>query len=183
MINTLVINLFAGPGTGKSTCMAGIFSELKLRGINCEMAPEYIKTKVWENSLDIRKDQIYIFGKQLHSIRKLLGKVDVVITDSPILLSLAYATDETEEFERLVVAEFKRYNSLNVFLVRHKTYNPAGRCQTEDQAKEKDNIIKDLLDANGVVYAVKDSCKQTIYDIADLVELYIKNQVLSLAPE
>jgi hypothetical protein len=174
-MKTLVVNLFAGPGTGKSTCMAGIFSELKLRGVNCEMAPEYIKTKVWENSLDICKDQIYIFGKQLHSIRKLLGKVDVVITDSPILLSLAYSTDELIEFDCLVIAEFKRYNSLNYFLVRHKKYNPAGRCQTEEQAKEKDNMIKGLLDACSICYTIKDSCKETIIEIVNEIEEALKN--------
>lgn len=170
----LVINLFAGPGTGKSTCMAGIFSELKLRGVNCEMTPEYIKTKVWENSLDIRNDQIYVFAKQLHSVRTLLDKVDVIISDSPILLSLAYATNETEAFERLVIEEFSRYDSFNYFLVRHKKYNPSGRCQTEEQAKEKDDVIKDLLDRYNIYYQTKDSCKETIYEIVNDIERHLK---------
>lgn len=172
----LVINLFAGPGTGKSTCMAGIFSELKLRGVNCEMTPEYIKTKVWENSLDIRNDQIYVFAKQLHSVRTLLDKVDVIISDSPILLSLAYATNETEAFESLVIEEFNRYDSFNYFLVRHKKYNPSGRCQTEEQAKEKDTVIKDLLDKHGVFYKTKDSCKETINEIVNDIEKHLNNQ-------
>lgn len=41
-----VINLFAGPGSGKSTTCAGVFNKLKLAGINCEMALEYAKDKV-----------------------------------------------------------------------------------------------------------------------------------------
>jgi len=49
----LLVNLFAGPGTGKSTTMAGLFSELKFMGVNCEQAPEFAKEKVWEGSLDI----------------------------------------------------------------------------------------------------------------------------------
>ena len=167
---TLIVNLFAGPGAGKSTCMAGVFSELKLHGINCEMAPEYIKNKIWENSLEICKDQIYIFGKQLHSIRKLLGKVDVIITDSPILLSLIYSSNESEEFNRLVVAEFKRYNSLNYFLSRQKKYNSAGRCHTEEQAKEKDKEIEKLLHENNIIFSSKRSCKQTITEIVNEIE-------------
>lgn len=44
-----VINLFAGPGSGKSTTCAGVFSKLKLAGVNCEMALEYAKDKCGNN--------------------------------------------------------------------------------------------------------------------------------------
>ena len=37
MKKTLFVNLFGGPGTGKSTLCAAVFSELKRRGIDCEM--------------------------------------------------------------------------------------------------------------------------------------------------
>lgn len=33
---TLVVNLFAGPGAGKSTGAAYIFSKLKMLGYDCE---------------------------------------------------------------------------------------------------------------------------------------------------
>ena len=46
----IVINLFAGPGVGKSTTAARVFAELKLKGVNCEMALEFAKDKVWEES-------------------------------------------------------------------------------------------------------------------------------------
>ena len=51
--DTLLVNFYAGPGTGKSSTMAGVFSELKWMGVNCEMAPEFAKEKVWEGSLNI----------------------------------------------------------------------------------------------------------------------------------
>lgn len=66
-----VINLFAGPGSGKSTTCAGVFSKLKLAGVNCEMALEYAKDKVWEQSFHTLDNQIYIFGKQLHRLWRL----------------------------------------------------------------------------------------------------------------
>jgi len=97
----LLINLFAGPGTGKSTTMAGVFSELKLRGVNCEMAPEFAKEKVWEKSVNILENQIYVFGKQYNTIHRLLGQVDIIITDSPLLLSSIYGTNETKLFHQL----------------------------------------------------------------------------------
>ena len=43
MKETLVVNLFGGPGTGKSTMMAGIFAKLKSLGYDCEMCVEFAK--------------------------------------------------------------------------------------------------------------------------------------------
>ena len=68
--NTLIVNLFAGPGTGKSTVCAQLFSELKWDGISCEMALEFAKDKVWEESYSVLENQTYIFGKQLHRITR-----------------------------------------------------------------------------------------------------------------
>ena len=53
---TLVVNFFAGPGAGKSSMAAGLFAELKFRGVNCELATEYAKDKVWEGSLGVFDD-------------------------------------------------------------------------------------------------------------------------------
>lgn len=49
-MKTLVVNLFGGPGTGKSTLSANIFARLKMDGVDVEMAPEYVKEVVWEES-------------------------------------------------------------------------------------------------------------------------------------
>ena len=43
MKETLVINLFGGPGCGKSTTMARLFADLKARGYNVEMVSEFAK--------------------------------------------------------------------------------------------------------------------------------------------
>ena len=63
IMETKIINLFGGPGCGKSTTASGIFYELKKRGYECELSPEFAKDKVWEDSLRTLDDQIYIFGK------------------------------------------------------------------------------------------------------------------------
>ena len=40
--NTVVVNLFGGQGTGKSTLMCGIFARLKSLGYDCEIYDDLI---------------------------------------------------------------------------------------------------------------------------------------------
>jgi hypothetical protein len=148
----IVINLFAGPGSGKSTTCAGVFSKLKLAGVNCEMALEYAKDKVWENSLDVLDDQIYVFGKQLHRLNRLKGKVDVIITDSPILLSIIYNKEASNYLDDLVIEQFHKFNNLNYYVVRDESFNPNGRVQNHEESMEKDDEIKTLLNEHNISY-------------------------------
>lgn len=169
MIKTLVVSLYSGPGCGKTSSMAGIFSELKWRGVNCEQAPEFAKEKVWEESYKVLEDQIYIFGKQLHKISRLIGKVDVVVTDSPLLLSIIYGKNESKYFRDLVFDVYKRYDTLDIFLKRHKAYNPAGRMQTEEKAKKIDEDLFNLLTENKVPFLTYDSGRECINPICDKI--------------
>ena len=148
----IVVNLFAGPGRGKSTTCAGVFAKLKLAGVNCEMALEYAKDKVWEESNKVLDDQIYVFGKQLHRIFRLKDKVDVVITDSPILLSIIYDKTGNKYFSDLVLNQFNNFDNRNYFIERTTVYNPKGRLQTENEAKEIDKVLLDLLKDCNIEY-------------------------------
>ena len=105
----IVVNLFAGPGVGKSTTAARVFAELKLKGVNCEMALEFAKDKVWEESFKTMDDQIYIFGKQFHKIWRLKDKVDVIICDSPLPISIVYDKENSESFHKLIMEQFNKF--------------------------------------------------------------------------
>jgi len=132
--STLVVCLYGGPGSGKSTMSAGIFFELKTRGINCELVSEFCKDLTWEERHDTIRDQIYIFGKQFHRLFRLLGKVDVIITDSPILLTPVYDGEHRRSLRNLVVEEHRKMWTYNVFIKRKKTFNPKGRKQNEEDS-------------------------------------------------
>lgn len=142
---TLVVNFFAGPGAGKSTLTAATFAMLKWRGINCEMSLEYAKDKVWEESLKVLENQFYLFGKQSFRLHRLDGKVDVVITDAPILNSIIYDARGNEDFTKLIRQEHQKYENLNFFVMRQKKYMQEGRIQTEDEAKQIDEKIAGML--------------------------------------
>ena len=64
----LVINLFGGPGCGKSTQAAYIFSRLKMLGLNCELVTEFAKDKTWEHNSKALSCQPYVFGKQSYRL-------------------------------------------------------------------------------------------------------------------
>ena len=141
----MIINMFGGPSTGKSTTAAGVFYFLKLAGINCEMAREYAKDVVWKDAPTILDDQNYIFAKQNNKLEYLSDKVDVIITDAPLLLSLIYGDREPDTFKDHVLATYNKYDNVNIMLERVKEFNPAGRLQTEEQAREIDGRCETLL--------------------------------------
>ena len=153
MKNTLIVNLYGGPGTGKSSGSAYIFSKLKMAGIDAEYVTEFAKDKVWENNQEAFKCQFYISGKQAFRISRCYGKVDVIITDSPIRLGKIYADlIGRPQLGLACLEEANQYpagSTLEIFLNRVKPYNTNGRNQTEDEAKEIDKTIRDLLAKEG----------------------------------
>lgn len=154
-IETLVINLYGGPGTGKSTTAAALFALLKQRGINSELATEYAKDVVWEGRDYLLSDQIYIFAKQNRKLSRLYGKVDMIVTDSPLLFSFYYSGNE--HILALVQQEMLRSRQMHVMLRRTKPYLGAGRYQTEDEARKIDAELKGMLDSLHIPYLEVDA--------------------------
>lgn len=144
-----VINLYGGPGSGKSTTRAGLFYLMKLGGYKVEEATEWIKEKVYEGSPYAFNDQLYTFAKQNKKLREMSGKVDWVITDSPLLLSHVYGGENSKTFHKLVDEEYEKYENINVFIKRVKPYQQFGRNETEEAAKDKDKEIISLLEHHG----------------------------------
>jgi tRNA uridine 5-carbamoylmethylation protein Kti12 len=144
---TLIVNLYSAPGGGKSTTASRIFVYLKEHGYNCELVTEYAKDITWEEAFNKLNNQIYIFAKQHHRVWRVSDKVDVIITDSPILLSLVYGKDITSKtFETLVMEEYNKFPHINVYLERMFPYDSVGRSQDENGAKLIEKDIHNLFD-------------------------------------
>jgi len=173
--NTLVVNLYGGPGTGKSTTAALVFGLLKQRGITAELAPEVAKDFVWEQRERTLENQVYIFGKQYHRIWRLVGQVDVVISDGPLLLSLYYARNVVGGPEVAALAKIAHasMNNLDIYLTRNNVnhpYDTSGRYQTLQQAEKVDREIRKTLDDAGCSYIEVEMGDGAAETIADLVE-------------
>lgn len=150
----VVINLFGGPGAGKSTTMARLFADLKSKGINCEMVSEFAKDLVYENRMDTMKDELYIFAKQNHRLFRVKDKVDVIITDRPLLLTCVYDSlygGNDQALHDLVRKTFKAYNNVNIFLDnRNIPYKEnEGRLQSEEEANSIGYFIREELESSG----------------------------------
>lgn len=152
MLDTQIVNLFAGPGAGKSTIAAGTFSELKWNGVEAEIVTEFAKDLVWAGHIDCLQNQLRVSGEQLERVRRLIGKVEVIVTDSPILLGAFYGKDLGDDYKRMIVGLHNSFNNLNYFIKRTKPYHENGRLQNEDEAKIVDMGVRAMLSNYNVPY-------------------------------
>jgi hypothetical protein len=151
------INLFAGPGAGKSTLAAGVYSALKQQGVYVELVREYVKSWAYSRWVPSQWDQIYIFGKQLHAESQLLERgVEVIVTDSPILLNVFYTQPPLRQPLYEIAQEFeRRWPSVNFWVDRKdRPYMAGGRYQTESEARILDQQLRRFLDLKQVQYEV-----------------------------
>lgn len=154
MKKPIVINLTGAPGAGKSTGAAKLFYELKTLGINCELISEFAKDKTWEHNATALNCQEYIFGKQSYRLKRCRDEVDVIITDSPLPLTIIYIKDEEikKPLTDLVMAIYNSYDNLNFFINRVKPYNPKGRNQTAEESDALSVEIKNLYQQLNIPY-------------------------------
>jgi len=147
-LNLKVINLWAAPGIGKSTAAAGLFNLMKARGMNVELVTEAAKDLTYERNFPRLNNQLHVLAEQDLRLRRLEGRVEWAITDSPLPQGLAYITDEYKDW--LVAATwgaYDRYNNFDILLQRNplRPYTTVGRNQTEDESKALDETILSLF--------------------------------------
>lgn len=145
-----VINLYGGPGTGKSTTAAALFAKMKRAGYNVELVTEFAKDLVWTERNKELGDQIYIFGKMYHKLWRLRDKVDYVITDSPLPLSVYYDKNRMPYFKEFAISMYNSFTNYNFELTRHFKYQVEGRYQTEAEADSDHKDIINLVKECGV---------------------------------
>jgi len=168
-----VINLFGGPGVGKSTVAADLFALMKREGASVELVNEYAKEITWEGHLSYLDDEFYVLAHQNRRLVRLKGKVEYVITDSPILLGLAYVPPDyyPQYFNKFIHEVWNSYDNINIVLQREsKKYIETGRNQKYDEALIKDRMMVSLLEGNKDKYISVYVDRTTKYEIVEYVK-------------
>jgi hypothetical protein len=144
------INLFGGPGSGKSTTAAWLFSELKRRLVSVEHVNEYVKAWAYAKRPVDHYDQIYIMAKQMqYEYRFLKNGIKNIVTDSPVDLSIVYSPEHLKPAMRLLSQTYNQdFAYENIFIRRgDKPYVQEGRYQDKARALEVDQKIQQELGA------------------------------------
>jgi hypothetical protein len=178
---THIVNLYGGPGTGKSTTAALLFAELKMAGVNAELVQEVAKQWAWQGRPITWENQVELFREQAWRMEILLGKVDVLVTDSPLLLGefftewfskgtpaenevLAWLRAERAGFDTAHVCDGGKFT--HVWLRREKPYNPTGRFQTEVEACRMDAAQRDLMMRTYHTHRSIRTCREHVLELA-----------------
>jgi hypothetical protein len=177
-----LVNLFGGPGAGKSSIASGITYKLKKNHITCDNPYEFPKLLAWDENKEAIKDQFFIAGNQHRGIAKSYGKVDYIVIDSPILFSLVYTgyydkgypSDRYgESFFNFIVDLHNSYDNINILLERSDgNHNEKERYQTLNESLEIDKIIKGILDDNNIPYHTVKVGKNTVKEIMKILGKY-----------
>src|SRR5579859_6513123 len=149
-----VINIFVGPGTGKSVTRAELFAALKKEQKNCEEVIEFAKDLVYDEAYKVLENQEWIFANQHNRMFRFKDKVDFIVTDAPLFNSIVYSGkgEDKKDFHKYVLSVFNRYDNLNIYLERQTVYQQTGRYQDEEGAKKIDDEVLRLFDYFNVKY-------------------------------
>lgn len=132
---------------------------MKINHLNVEYVTEYAKELTYEERLNILlKDQLYILAKQHRMIYRLRNKVEYIIMDSPLLLTLAFYNHNMiynyDIFKKFVIDLYNKYPNESYYIKRNLNipYSTDGRKETLKESIKMDKIIKKILDSNNIKY-------------------------------
>jgi len=173
---TLYVNLISGPSAGKSTLAAGLYWYMKTQSYNnliIELVREYAKDLVWLQKYDLLKDQVHVTMEQYNRMEMLRNKVDIAITDSPLILGLVYG-EYPKDFLPKVIDLDKSFVNINIMIKRNLPYETAGRIQSEEEALIKDQEIRKLYEDNSIPYINLNETDNSLFTIMKLYGIIMK---------
>ena len=84
--------------------------------------------------------------------------------------------------QQLALKRYDKYDNIDIFLDRVKAYNPKGRMQTEDEARDKDTLIKKIIEDRGIKYvSYPGTGPKKAVEIADYIQGEIEKRRLANA--
>lgn len=194
-----VICLYGEPSAGKTALMLSLTSRLKRLGVNADIAGEYYKEKVYENTpvgeednlaeitkrthslVDKTGGQLGIFAEQYKRLKRLEGTVDFAVTDCPLPLIGYYSrNDDDPHLFGSIKHRHSTFDNIGFLLKRTHEFESRARVHSEDEAmqvsKELPGFLSNFTDGKEKITIVK-SCD----DLDDIVLMHlIKDKHLML---
>lgn len=178
----VVINIYGSPGCGKSTAASYLFYQFKTKTkLKTELVTEYAKDLTYDDRIKTLSCQPYVFGKQLYKLDRLRDKVDVAITDSPLLLSCLYSKySKNYNLPQLIDGYFNAYNTFNNISLLLSTdkvinsYAAYGRSQSAQESLDLYDELVHMLDKYEEPYIYYDDV--TFENLVEYVMNFQKNK-------
>lgn len=171
--SALNLQLWGGPGVGKSSVAAGVFYQLKLHGVCCEAPREFVKDEHYRGELQLLSQQT-IIEQQYRNHTAAIDQVDVLVAECPAATPLAYCTpEEYAAYAPQVRRATHDWVTLDVLLLRNPEYGyqTTGRTQTAEEALrfEQDIFIPFVKNWVGAKLIEVPSSSSTVAMLTELV--------------
>jgi nicotinamide riboside kinase len=182
-MKTKIINLVAGPSSGKSLVAALLFAELKMMHYKAEYIQEYVKTLIWQKRFDEINNQYNVSIQQYKMIKAVDGQVDFAVCDSPLLLGLYYNksfdtnVSNIEKTDLMIKNKMQEFDNVYIFLERNSEYpyEIEGRIHSEEQSKIIDKELLNILEEMKLPYKKFVSDRRNIPAIIDYIMEFSQN--------
>lgn len=158
---TQVINIIGGPGCDKSLITSAIILQLKLQNRTVEVIPDFAKSLVWQRNFEVLKNQYFIAQRQFEMLSLLDGQIQYLITECSLPQVLYYNENyldnicDIEKTRKQILAWHGQFNNVNILVERgERKYVHTGRFQDEEQARNIDRGLRELLEREEIPYTV-----------------------------
>jgi hypothetical protein len=174
-MKTLLVNIYGAPCSGKSVKMMQLGAVGKLRGVYAEISAEVAKEYVVQHIPITGPVQWTLTREQARRMKCFAGRVDVLITDAPVLIGAFYARyhryvekmePEFDQLDREINAQAKHV--VNVYIWRNHPYDTRGRLETEEIdeeiARRMWEFVKEKHGRQPLIEAQSTDSPETLWD-------------------
>lgn len=160
--------MLAGPGAGKSASALILAGQMKARGYKVEYIREIPKELFWDERTGMFTEQDWILANQNNLFRRMLSHdIDYIVTDTSMLLGLAYRADWVpKSFDAWLLDVYRSYNNITFYVGRGDIpYVQTGRNENSEQAREIDAKVCTILHQHEIDFTTVVQ-KNGVYDHA-----------------